>query len=149
MRRAVNTEIDRMPDEERPLLPEKIRRLANDIEDTLNPALQSDVDAAMNSLAIHDAEPGGYRIFEDESAAARHPGSPSVVTGVPSTYATWYKDLTEKKDGVTPLTRRQIESRLEDMRAGRLPTRKTERTFRAVSWAIEGARRQLAHKEVQ
>jgi hypothetical protein len=145
LRHTVNNAIQNMSGEERASFAALMRGLADEVEQSLDTTYQADVEAALDSLAIHDAEPGGYLVLEDESAARCHPGGPTVVMGVPSTYAPWYKDITTKKDGVTPLTRKQVEDRLFDMRAGRLPTKKTMRTFHSVAWAIKGAARARRH----
>ena len=57
-----------------------------------------------------------------------------------STAPDWYKLLTTRKPGVTPLTRTQIDNCLSEMQRRHLPTKRTARAYEAVALAIQGAR---------
>lgn len=123
-------------EESRPTIGEFYRsRATTETEQKIEDAL-----AAKQQLEVRDAEPGGYRLFEDEQAASMHPGSPNVIGGVPSTYPDWYKKLTTKADGSTPLTRKQVEKALDHMVNDRAPKHSEGRAYRLVKEAIKDQR---------
>lgn len=137
-RRAINIEIDGATPDRVHEVGELLKRLTDELERATSPERLEAVADARDDLDIHDAEPGGYRIFEDEQAASTHPGAPAVIGGVKSTYPDWYRVITTKAPGVTPLTRFQVEKRLDDLAACRVPTNRTLRTYVAVQWALMG-----------
>lgn len=136
--KAVNAEIDGAPTGSTQAIADLLRELANQLEDAARPEVQDAVAEARQDLEVHDAEPGGFRIYEDERQASTHPGSPAVIASCKSTYPPWYRELTTRRPHVTPLTRKQIEARLEDLEMGRLPTARTTQTYLAVRGAVYG-----------
>ncbi len=105
--------------------------MADELEQAREQERQEDVQAARDELAIHDAEPGAFKIFDGSE----------VVASCKSTYPEWYRMLTTAADGVTALRREQVQSRLGDLESGRLPIRRSERSYQAVAMAIQGAAR--------
>lgn len=128
------------PPDVQPELLQQLKCLEGELDHLFDPDFQHDMDAAVDQLAVYDAERGGYRIFEDEASSASHPGSPYVLGGVKSTAPHWYKFLTTGKPGVSPLTRKQIDNCLSEMQRHHLPTKQTARAYEAVALAIQGAR---------
>jgi hypothetical protein len=148
VRHAINAEIVRMPSEARKRLPDLLRHLTAEFEQRCDAVHQAAVAVALYQLAIHDAEPGGFRILADDATAALYPGWPLVLGGVKSTHASWYKDLTTKKPGVTPLTRQQVERRLQDQQNCLVRTKRTAQTDFAVECAIQGLGRHAGAHDV-
>ena len=138
-----NDELTEAPAEERDNLLAMWQRLLGEMTQARHPDRQRDIQAARDDLELHDAEPGGYRIFEDETAVAFHPDAAAVIGGLKSTHADWYKTLTTKPDGGTALDREVIERRLDDLDVGRLPTRCTQFSYVAVMMAICGCGRRF------
>lgn len=119
------------------LVIELVGHLLDELKEADNQELRDAVSIARDELDLHDFEPGGYRLFENEQQAATHPGAPAVFGGVKSTCPQFYKDLTTKKKGITPLTRKQFEARSTDIYMGKPPTKRTARTHFAVLQAIK------------
>ncbi|TSA51336.1 MAG: hypothetical protein D4R44_08095 [Actinobacteria bacterium] len=99
-----------------------------------------DAIAAKQQLEVRDAEPGGYRLFETEEQASTHSGGPDVIGGVKSTYPDWYKQLTTKREGYSPLTRKQVEKALDHMANDTTPKHSEGRAYRLVREAIKDER---------
>ncbi|MDI3462128.1 MAG: hypothetical protein OJF50_000949 [Nitrospira sp.] len=142
LRYAINAEVRCVPAEDRESIIAVLLKLIDELKEAQDPSRKADVQAAREELEIRDSEPGGYVIFADESAAFCHPGAPAVISGVKSTHADWYRGLTTKADGVTPLCRKMVDRRLVELEAGCLWTRKTRLTYEAVLIAITGRARQ-------
>lgn len=132
LRLAINSELRHAP-QERNALTTLLRQLADEME---NGADQEDVECAVDELEIRDAEPGGFKVFEDGQ----------VVAAAKSTYPDWYKQLTHAIDGASALRRGQIEERLRDLRAGVLPTKRTVRSHTAVAWGIRGEAQRAGYR---
>jgi hypothetical protein len=134
LRKTINSFIVEAPPGSQHRVAELLRLLAEELEDARRPELRDAVAIALDELSIRDAEPGALRIFEDEAQASTHPGSPTVIASCKSTHRQWYRGLTMPKPGVTPLRRKQVDARLDDIDRGKLPT---ARTHTAVMWAIK------------
>ena len=103
LRRAVNLEVDGAgPDHVHEIIL-RLRRLADELERTNRPEIRDAAVDARRDIEVRDAEPGAFRNFETEQEAATHPGAPKVVASCASTYPPWYKSLTTKAPGATPL----------------------------------------------
>jgi hypothetical protein len=135
LRKAINGFIVEAPPGSQHRVAELLRRLLEELEEAVRPELRDAVLIARDELSVRDAEPGGFRMFEVE--ASTHPGAPTVIGGCPSTYPKWFKGLTTRRPGVTPLRRKQIEASLDDIEVGKLPTARTSHTHTAVMWAIK------------
>jgi hypothetical protein len=133
---AINREIDGATPAAAHQVIDLLRRLTDKLEHTASPEIQDAVTNAREDLERHDAEPGGCRFYESDREAALHPGAPAVIGGVKSTHAEWYRQLTTGEDGVTSLRREEVDRRLSDIEALRLPTKQTMRTYEAVWWAL-------------
>jgi len=96
--------------------------------------------AAKQQLEVRDAEPGGYPLFESEEEAATHSGAPDVTGGVKSMYPDWYKKLTTKAEGYSPLTRKQVEKALDQMANDQAPKHSEGRAYRLVKEAVKDER---------
>jgi hypothetical protein len=140
LRNVINAELTNAAITDRTQIISLWRQIGDELVRNID--LQDDVQAALDDLEIHDAEPGGYRVFEDEMAAACHAGGPAVVSGFKSTHANWYRALTTKADGATALDREVVEHRLDDIRIGRVPTTRTRSSFNAVLLSIHGLARE-------
>jgi hypothetical protein len=125
LRRAINN----MPPGSEQGIMALVRALMEEIEEAARPERRDAAAIAKDELSVRDAEPGGFRIFEN--------GASTVIGGCKSTYPPWGKDLMTRKPGVTPLTRKQVDARLNDIEAGKLSTARTARTHTAVAWAIK------------
>jgi hypothetical protein len=123
---VINRAIEEAPGSQ-PLLAGLLRGLAEKFEDSDRPELHDAVSIARDEMDVHDAEPGGFRIFDGST----------VIASCKSNYPRWFKDLTTAQEGVTPLTRKQVEARLDDIVKGKLPTKRTGQTHSAVLWAIK------------
>jgi len=122
-----NKHIDTAPPGSLRSITDQTRRYWEKLEEAARSELREAVAIARDELSIRDAEPGGFRIFENDI----------VIAPCKSTYPQWYKDLTTAQPGVTALRRKQVEARLADIESGKLPTPRTARTYTAVAWAIQ------------
>lgn len=145
MRKAINALISDAPPGSQRDISDLLRNLADELDDAARPELQEAVLIAREDLEIHDAEPGGFLVFETAEEASTHAGGPRVIRGFKSTHQHWYRDLTTYKPGVAALRRKQVEARLTDIEIGRLPTAQTAQTHFAVVWAIQGLSRTSAY----
>ena len=127
----LNREIDWAPPGSMPLIVASGCRLLAALEEADRPELQESVSIALAEIDIRDTEPGGRKYFDGAH----------VVASCKSTYPLWYKDLTTAQEGVTPLKRKQVEARLDDIGKGKLPTTRTAHTHFAVLWAIQNLAR--------
>lgn len=57
------------PTDAQPELLQQLKSLGRELDHLFDPDFRQDVDAAVVQLAIYDAEPGGYRFFEDEASS--------------------------------------------------------------------------------
>lgn len=128
LRKAFNAAIQGAPPQERDNVRALARRLVDELDEAANPELRDAVDIARDGLSVRDAEPGGRRYFDSDG---------QCIGGCKSTYSDEYKTLTTKQEGVTPLRRKQVEARLDDIEQGILPTKRTAQTHFAVLWAIK------------
>jgi hypothetical protein len=126
LRQAINHEIDGATPASVHQVVDLLRRLTDELEHATRPEIHDAVTNARVDLELHDAEPGGYRFYRDGE----------VIGGVKSTHADWYRQVTTKEDGVTALRREEVERRLSDIEALRLPTKQTRRTYAALWWAL-------------
>ena len=134
LRQTINAEVKRASEDDRELIIALLLKLIDELKEAQDPNRKADVQAAREDLEIRDSEPGGYVIFD--------PGAATVISGMKSTHADWYRELTTKADGVTPLYRKVVDRRLVELEAGCLWTRKTRLTYEAVLTAITGRARQ-------
>ncbi|MDA2912087.1 DUF3102 domain-containing protein, partial [Nitrospiraceae bacterium AH_259_D15_M11_P09] len=107
----------------------------------------ADAWAAQDQLEIMDAERGGYKVFTEVSGQ----GSTPEVLGFKSTAPNWYKDITRKKDGVTPLRRAQVDGALQDIIDGEPVLPRQRRIRLAVEEATRGEARKThryTHEEI-
>jgi hypothetical protein len=114
-----------------------VQKLGDELKQAGRPELREAARIAKDELELRDSEPGAYKVFETEDQSSTHPGAPTVVAALKSTYPQWYRDLTTRKPGVTALRRKQVEARRNDIEAGTLPTKRTTNSYWTVVWAIK------------
>ncbi len=136
LRKAINNLISNAPHGSQHEIAALLRRVADELEQAADPELREAVAIARDELDVHDAEPGGFRILENEAEASMHPGAAVVIASCRSTNPLWYRHLTTAQPGVTALRCRQVLARLADIEAGKLPTKRTAHTHFSVVWAI-------------
>lgn len=137
LRPQINRQVKDAPPGSHPSISSALRELADEVDEADDPQLYEAATIAKDDLDLHDYEPGGQRFYESAEEAATHPGSPHVVASCKSTHQPWYRGLTTKVEGITPLRRNQIDACIDDIRVGKLPTKRTWRILFAVRWAIQ------------